>query len=61
MSNFTTRDVEGWIKDWPVEYKSKSRVDSVVDGVYAVSALGILPVGLVFVAYRMIEFVWGAL
>lgn len=61
MSNFTTSEVEGWIKDWPVEYKSKSRVDSVVDGVYAVSALGILPVGLVFVAYRMIEFVWGAL
>lgn len=61
MSNFTTSDVEGWIKVWPVEYKTKSRVDKAVDGVYAVSALGILPVGLVFVAYRAIEFAWGAL
>lgn len=60
MSNFTTRDVEGWIKDWPVEYKTKSRVDKVVDGVYAVSALGFLPVGIGFVAYRFIEFFVGA-
>ena len=61
MSNFTTREAEGWIKDWPVEYKSKSRVEKVLDGAYAVSMLGILPVGALVVGYRVIEFVGGAL
>lgn len=63
MSNFSTSEVEGWIKDWPVEYRDKGKgpVDKVVDGVYAVSILGILPIGGLFVAYRVLEFIVGAL
>lgn len=56
MADFTTSEVEGWIKDWPVEYHEKSKVERFFDAVYAVTAIGILPVGSVWVLSKLFVF-----
>ena len=58
MDEFTSNDVEKWIKAWPVEYAEDAEVEtSRVWTVMAVFAIAFLVVGLCWVAYQLIEFV----
>ena len=58
MDEFTTNDVEKWIKAWPVEYAERAEVEtSRVWTAMAVSAIAFLIVGLCWVAYQLIGFV----
>lgn len=58
MDEFTTNDVEKWIKAWPVEYAERAEVEtSRVWAAMAVFAIAFLVVGSCWVGYQLIEFV----
>lgn len=58
MDEFTSNDVEKWIKAWPVEYAERAEVEtSRAWTAMAVFATAFLAVGLCWVAYQLIEFV----